>query len=184
MLDSSSSQPPEGRSSNVYSEPLIRPEPIGTPARDSDSRVLRAVLVTAAIFIGLGFIAVGAVGFGVWYLAKSFHAVPSATFTENDLGIAIYPGAEPSLRGSRAELAGKTMVNATYITADSADKVIAFYKEKAGPSAHLTTTSRGSEFRVTGAAGEFTTVKVMRVPDGSGGETYIAIMRVTRVVPH
>jgi hypothetical protein len=75
------------------------------------------------------------------------------------------------------------MLSATYITTDSADKVIAFYNEKAGPSAHLITTSYGSEFHLTKSPGDFTTVKVMRVPDGSGGKTYIKIEHITETVP-
>ncbi len=177
MPDSPSDQIPQEPSPKIYSEPLPPPESFGVHSGKSKSPVVKAVLITVAIFVGLGVIGVGILGFGAWYLAKSVHSVPSATFTASDLGIAIYPGAEPSLRGSRMELAGKTILSAAYITTDSADKVIAFYTEKAGPSAHFITTSHGSEFRLTNAPGDFTTVKVMRVPDGSGGRTYIMIDR-------
>jgi hypothetical protein len=177
MPDLSSDQPAQDPSPKIYSQPLPPPESFRAPTHQSKSPVVKAVLITVAIFVGLGVIGAGILGFGAWYLAKSVHSVPSATFTEADLGIAIYPGAEPSLRGSRMELAGKTMLSATYITTDSAEKVIAFYNEKAGPSAHLITTSYGSEFRLSKAPGDFTTVKVMRVPDGSGGKTYITINR-------
>lgn len=183
MPDSPSDQIPQEPSPRIYSQPLPPPESFGAATGKSKSPVVKAVLITVAIFVGLGVIGVGILGFGAWYLAKSVHSVPSATFTASDLGIAIYPGAEPSLRGSRAELAGKTMLSGTYITTDSADKVVAFYTEKAGPSAHIITTSYGSNFRLSKAAGDVITVKVMRVPDGPGGKTYITIAHISETVP-
>jgi hypothetical protein len=155
---------------------------VGAPAPDSNSRVVKAVLITVAIFVGLGVIGVGTIGFAMWCFAKSVHEVPSATFTESDLGVAIYPGAEPSLRGSRAEMAGKTMLDAAYFTQDSMDKVMAFYKKKAGPNAQPITTSHSSGFRLSKATGDTTTVWIMRVPDESGGKTYIEIGHVTKTV--
>lgn len=185
MPDPSSDQPLQVISPQDFPQPAPPTGSFDAPASDSNSRVVKAVLITVAIFVGLGVIAVGVIGAGMWYFAKSIHNVPSATFTERDLGIAIYPGAEPSLRGSRAEIAGKTMLNATYLTPDSVDKVVAFYKEKAGPNAKLITTSHGSGLRLSGAAGDVTTVKVMRVPDESGGKTYIMIEHVTETAaPH
>ena len=182
MSDPSSDQSPQIPSSQDSPQPLSPPKSIGVPAPDSDSRVIKAVLITVAIFVGLGVIAVGVIGISMWYFAKSVHNVPSATFTESDLGIAIYPGAEPSLLGSRAEIAGTTMLRATYFTSDSVDKVIAFYKEKAGPNAHPITMSHGIGFRLPAAGGDVTTVKVARMPDESGGKTYIMIEHVTKAV--
>lgn len=178
MPDLSSDQP-RAASPQDYARPIYPPASPGAATPNSDSKVLKAVLITVAIFVGLGVIGVGVIGVGMWYVAKSVHTVPSASFTEDDLGIAIYPGAEPSLRGSRGELAGKTMLNATYFTPDPADKVIAFYQQKAGPNAHVLTTSHGSMFRVTRSAADVTTVSVMTVPDESGGKTYIRIGRIT-----
>lgn len=181
MPDSSSDQPSQATVAQVYPQPLPPSGSFGVATPDSNSRVVRAVLITVAIFVGLGIIGVGAISFATWYFAKSFHNVPSATFTESDLGIAIYPGAEPSLRGSRAEIGGTSILSAEYFTRSSVDQVISFYREKAGPNAHLTTTSHGSELRLSTASGDLTTVKIMRVPDASGGETYIAITRRTKL---
>jgi hypothetical protein len=181
LFDPQQNQAPE-MNSQQPNVPVADQANFVSPGPDSNSKVAKAVLITVAIFVGLGIIGVGIIGIGTWYLAKSVHAVPSATFTESDLGIAIYPGAEPSLRGSRAEIAGKTMFDATYFTTDSMDKVIAFYNSKAGPTAHLSTTTHGSGFRLSKTAGDVTTVQVMRVPDESGGKTYIKIVHVTETV--
>ncbi len=185
MPDSSSDQPPQVTSSQIYSQPLSPPESFAAPIHKSNSPVVKAVLIVVAIFVGLGVIGVGVVGFGVWYLAKSVHAVPSATFTERDLGIAIYPGAEPSLTGSRVEIGGRTVVSAVYFTRDSVDQVIAFYKDKAGITAHFLTTAHGSEFRLSAGLGNTTTVGIMRIPDASGGKTRIHIRHATQTAaPH
>jgi hypothetical protein len=179
MPVSSTDQTLQAASPHIEAQPLFPPEPFSAPAPRSNSRVVKAILITVACFFGLGVLAVGALGFATWHFARSIHAVPSATFSETDLGIAIYPGAEPSLHGSRGQFAGKSMLNATYLTRDPADQVIAFYQQKAGPTAHLTTLSHGSELRLSRAEGDRTTVQIMSLPAASGGLTYIRIMRVT-----
>jgi hypothetical protein len=186
MPDSPGDEAAHVTSPQIYSQPLPPPEshgfPVhGVPAPNPNSRVVKAVLITVAVFIGLGVIGVGAVGLATWYFAKSIHNVPSATFTERGLGIAIYPGAEPSLRGSRAEIAGTSILSGTYFTKDTADQVIAFYKQRAGPSAHLSTTSYGSMFSVHTDAEDITTVKIVSVPGQSGRETYITITHRSKV---
>ncbi len=179
MPASSTDQAFQPASPQIDAWRLSPPESLGAPAPHSNSRVLKAVLITVACFFGLGVLGVGAVGWATWYFARSIHNVPSAAFTESDLGIAIYPGAEPSLRGSRGQFAGKSMLDATYLTRDPVDQVIAFYTQKAGPAVRLTTLSHGSELRLSSANGDRTTVQIMSVPGGSGGLTYIRIMRVT-----
>jgi hypothetical protein len=55
------------------------------------------------------------------------------TFTASELGIDIYPGAEPSKSGNmRMNIAGSSVVSATFLTSDSKDKVVEFYKDKLG----------------------------------------------------
>lgn len=159
---------------------LVPPEFLGAPTPNPNSKVVKAVLITIAIFLGLGVIGFGVIGFGMWYLAKSVHRVPSAMFTESDLGIAIYPGAEPSMSGSRTEIAGKQLVNAAYFTRDSVDQVVAFYKEMAGSNARLTTTPHGARLRISAAAGVSIVVDIMRISDAAGGRTRISILKATQ----
>ena len=178
MPDPPSDQPSPAPSRQAGSYPLYQGASYAAPASKSDDKIVTAVLITIGILVGFGVLALGAVGAGVWYLAKSIHTTPSASFTESELGVAIYPGAEPSLRGSRAEIAGKSILNATYYTSDPMEQVLAFYLLKAGPHARRTTTTRGSVFRISRSAGDFTTVQVSRIPNQPGGKTYIAIMRM------
>lgn len=171
-------RPPEVSPALPYAQPIHPPGTFAAPPPSSNSKTVKAVLITIAVFVGLGVLAVGALGFATWYFGRSIHEVPSASFTASDLGIAIYPGAEPSLHGSRARIAGKSLLNATYYTADPVEQVVAFYKQKAGPKALPIASRRGSAFRVSTAAGDTTTVHIMRVPDEPGGTTYITIARV------
>jgi hypothetical protein len=182
MHDSTTAQLSQAASAQFYTQPVPQ-ESAGVAAPDSSSRVIKAVLITVSVFVSLGVLGIGAIGAATWYFSKSVHNVPSATFTESDLGIPIYPGAEPSLRGSRGQFAGKSMLDAAYLTRDPADQVIAFYKQEAGPNAQLTTLSHGSELRLSRAEGDRTTVQIMSVPDGSGRLTYIKIMRLTEAAP-
>jgi hypothetical protein len=180
MPDSPENQIPQIDPQPTYSQ--LSPLHVSDdPGPASNSKVVKAVLITVAVFVGLGVLGLGAVGFGTWYFARGIHRVPSATFSEAELGIAIYPGAEPSLNGTRSEIGGKAMVNGIYFTRDSADQVIAFYREKAGPKAQFTTTAGASRFRISLGGGGTTTVTIMRIPDPSGGLTSIRIVHLTQI---
>jgi hypothetical protein len=59
-----------------------------------------------------------------------------------------------------------------YTTSDSVDQVLAFYKDKLGPTATATQTGGQALVQVLGANGE-TTVAIK--PDSSSGKTHITI---------
>ena len=66
----------------------------------------------------------------------SMNADAGMKFTSSDLGTDIYPGAEPSKSGNlRMNIAGSSVVTATFLTTDSKEKVVDFYKEKLGSDA-------------------------------------------------
>ena len=133
------------------------PPPVGAPPPKSGSSALKIILIVVAIFFGLGMIVAGIVGYGIYRVAHSIHkdangeitintpkgAItenPNQTMTASDLGIAIYPGATQGKGGLRMTIAGKSMVTANFLTPDSPDKVMAFYKGLAGPNAQTMST--------------------------------------------
>jgi hypothetical protein len=63
----------------------------------------------------------------------SVNADSGKKFTSSELGVDIYPGADPSKSGNlRMNIAGSSVVSATFTTSDSKDKVVDFYKDKLG----------------------------------------------------
>src|ERR1700690_876724 len=100
MADPTSSQvPPPGSFQPV-------PQPVGAPPPKSGSSALKIILIILAVFVGLGVVVAGIVGYGIYRVAHSIHkdaggnitvttpkgtitANSSETFTESDLGIAI-----------------------------------------------------------------------------------------------
>jgi hypothetical protein len=189
MPDSTNSQVPQPGSF----QPV--PPPVGPPPPKSGSSALKIILIILAVFVGLGIIGASIVAYGVYRVAHSIHkdaegnisvTTPKGTitanssdkFTESDLGIAIYPGATQGKGGLRMTIAGKSMVTANFLTPDSPDKVIAFYKDKAGPNAQTMTTGAGGMITMQNGASSVT-VTVTQSASENNGETQITIVNTS-----
>lgn len=199
MADPTSSQvPPPGSFQPVPAPGSFQPvpPPVGAPAPKSSSSALKIILIILAVFVGLGVIGAGIIGYGIYRVAHSIHkdadgnisvntpkgtitANSSETFTASDLGIAIYPGATQGKGGLRMTIAGKTMVTANFLTPDSADKVITFYKEQAGANAQVMTSGSGGMI-TTQSGSNSVTVTVTQSASENNGETQITIVNATR----
>jgi hypothetical protein len=189
MADSTSSQvPPPGSFQPV-------PQPVGAPSPKSGSSAVKIILIILGIFVGLGIIVAGIVGYTVYRVAHSIHkdangnitmTTPKGTITANssdtltaaDLGIAIYPGATEGKDRLRMNIAGKSMVTAKFLTQDSPAQVMAFYEAQAGPNAQTNTTSTGGTISIQNGANSIT-VKVTQSANLSDGETQFTIVNIS-----
>jgi len=72
------------------------------------------------------------------------------------------------------------MITANYLTPDSKDQVVAFYKDKAGPNAQSMPTSGGAEFMVDVGGGDQTTVIINQEANQHNGETQITMVRAPK----
>lgn len=195
MPDSSDNQSPVTGPFQPYAPPPLAPQPISPSPRKPGSSALKIILIVVGVFFALGVIGVCVVGYGVYRFSKSVHkdangqitmntpfgavhTVPSATLTESDLGIAIYPGAEPSKNGVRMDMGAKTMVTGIFLTPDSQDKVIAFYKDKAGPSATLITMPDSTELNQPHGGESSVAIRIRQSAGEDGGKTRIIIQHV------
>jgi len=198
MPDSSNSQVPQPGSFQPVPAPgsfQPVPPPVGAPPPKSGSSALKIILIILAVFVGIGIICAGIVGYGIYRIAHSVHkdangnisvntpkgtitANSSDTFNESDLGIAIYPGATQGKGGLRMTIAGKSMVTANFLTPDSPDKVIAFYKDKAGPNAQTMTTGAGGMITMQNGSSSVT-VTVSQSASENNGETQITIVNTS-----
>lgn len=160
----------------------------------------KVILIVVGVFVVLGVLVVGLLGFAGWYIVKSAHkdangqtslnlpflsvqTVPSDQITEKELGIAIYPGARPEKFGSISKTGPVTILSAHFRTTDPADKVIAYYKDKAGPAAQIMSLpfGVGTQIQVQSQAGTSVKILITQLAKASESETRIQIDHATQV---
>jgi hypothetical protein len=169
----------------------------GVPPKSGMSAT-KVILIVVGVFLVLGVMVVGLLGVAGYYFVKSAHkdangqttldspfgsikTLPSDQITEQDLGIAIYPGAIPEKFGSIAKMSSITVLSAHFRTTDSADKVIAFYKDKAGPGAQIMALpfGVGTQIQMQGQAGTSVKILITQLANQSESETRIQIDHAT-----
>ncbi len=178
MPDSPVNQAPQ-----VNPAPPYAPQLVGAPPPKSGPSVLKVVLIVVAVFVGLGLIGAGVVGYGIYRVAQSVHMVDSSSpLTESDLGVAIYPGAVQNNKGSmRMSLAGKSIVTGVFSTPDAKDQVIAFYQGKLGSDAQSRVISDGETFFVNMDTVDTLTVTIEQKLGMAEGRTLIVIVHTSKV---
>jgi hypothetical protein len=175
-------------------------QPVAAPPK-SGSNALKIVLIILAVFFGLVLLVVGTFGYFAWRVAHavkvaeankqisipvpggSFSASTSQTFTAADLGVDIYPGAQSTKAGGRVALFGNTTVTAVYVTSDSKDQVVSFYKDKCGSDASIMDTPNGAIITVKKGEQESVMVTITANSREYSGKTQIAIVHITSPKP-
>lgn len=180
------------------------PQPLATPPKSGGNTALKVILIVLGIFVFLVVMVVAVVGYGVYRVRKAMHvnsatgamtvntpgfamnSDPGIKFTADELGVDLYPGAEASKSGNlRMNIAGSSMVSATFLTTDPKDKVVDFYKSKLGESA--TSMDFGSSAMLSLKKSDQDQVTVTIAPEAnqSAGKTQIHIQHtvVTKKTP-
>jgi hypothetical protein len=144
------------------------------------------------VFVVLGVLVAGVIGFVGYRVAKSAHqnadgsvsfSTPNGTITTGksanisaaDLGTEPYPGATNSVGSMNMKTSSGSMVTAVYTSPDPADKIVAFYKEKLGDEASVVQTGHGT----TLTAGERDKNQITISLSPQGDLTKIAIIHIT-----
>ncbi len=184
----------------AYSQPAagFPPGAAGYPPppapASSGSSALKIILIIVGVFVGLGILAVAIFGFTVWRVAHAIHvdgpngqvtvntpggaitANKAETFTASELGTDIYPGAQ-SARGSvRMELPNMSMVTGVFVTSDSKDQVVSFYKGKLGSGSSVYDSSNGALLTLNKGQQESVMVTVSANSSQDAGKTRISIV--------
>lgn len=175
-------------------------QPAPAPAK-SGSSVLKIVLIVVAIFVGLGIIGAGLVGYGVWRVAHRLgvssngeHVTMSTpegtvdvntskTYSADELGTEIYPGAQATKGGMKMDLPTGSMVTGVFTTSDSKDLVVAFYKSKFGSEASVMDVQDAAIISVKKGEKESVMVTVTSKDSDNDGKTKIAIVHTTNNKP-
>jgi hypothetical protein len=176
-------------------------QPVAPPPAKSGSSALKIILIVVAIFVGLGILGVATVGYGIWRVAHKMGVSTNGdqvslktsegtlnfkaeqSFSASDLGTDIYPGAESVKGGAKMSLPTGSLVTGIFMTTDSKDQVVAFYKSKFGgdasvmdmPDAAILTLKKGEQ--------ESVMVTVTSKASENDGKTKIAIVHTTNTKP-
>jgi nitrate reductase NapE component len=175
--------------------------PLVTAPPTSGNNAVKIILIVVAVIVGLGIVGAGAFGFLVWRVAHAVHVSSSGkevsintssgsirtnsseTYTAADLGTDLYPGATSGKGSMRMSLPTGTMVTAVYVTSDSKDQVVAFYKEKFGSGASVIESQDGAVISATKGEQESVVVTVTANSSEYGGKTQVAIVHTTSNKP-
>ncbi|MGA8869763.1 MAG: zinc-ribbon domain-containing protein [Candidatus Acidiferrales bacterium] len=159
------------------------------PAKSSGA--LKIILIVIGIFVGLGVLTAALVIFGVWRVSKAVHVDRSgsvtistpegrisagqtpAHVTEAEVGAPIYPGAVSAEGGIKFGAASGSMATYVFMTSDSVQQVLAFYRGKFGPKATVMETPSGAMVTSAKSDNEGTLVTIGH--DDSDGKTSIMI---------
>jgi hypothetical protein len=188
---------PVAAAASVVAPVPVAAQPAPVPAK-SGSSALKIILIIIAIFIGLGILGAGAFGFFVWRVAHAIHVsssnsgkdgevtlnTPGGSFTANtsenftaaDLGTDIYPGATTGKGSMRITLPSGSSVTAVFVTSDSKEQVVSYYKEKFGSSASVFDSANSA--MLTSQKGNQESIMVTVTPNQSqyNGKTQITII--------
>jgi len=168
--------------------------PAGVAPRGGGGSAIKIILIVVLILVGLGILGAGAIGFMVWRVAHAIHVAnrsgqltlntPSGSIiagsgdnlTPDELGTEIYPGAQSTKGGMRMNLPTGSIISAVYLSSDSKDQVLSFYKDKLGSEASVFDNANSA--MITKKKGPHETVMVtISVRAGEDeGKTKIAIV--------
>ena len=169
-------------------------QPVASPATSGGSSAVKIILIIVAVLIGLGILGAGIFGYTVWRISRAIHvsgpngevtlhtpggtvtANSTQTFTASDLGTDIYPGATSAKGGMRMSLPSGSMVAGNFVTSDSKDQVVAFYKSKFGSQAAVMETSDGAILTMEKSKQDSLMLTITQKPDQFNGKTQIHIV--------
>lgn len=196
----SSSQPGFAPVQSGYTPPAppVTPTPGFAPSgprpAGGGSTAVKIVLIIVAIFVGIGILGASIVGYGIWRVGHAIHkaahdgniTIPSTngslsissnqTFSAADLGTDIYPGATAGQGGMRMSTPGGSWVTGIFLTSDSKDQVVNYYKTKFGADSAFMETSEAAILTLKKGEKESIMVTISAKPGEDNGKTKIAIM--------
>ena len=174
---------------------------LAPPPAKSGSSALKIILIVVAIFVGLGILGVATVGYGIWRVAHkvgistngdqvtlktsdgTLNLNASQTYSASDLGTDLYPGSESVKGGVKMSLPTGSMVTGIFVTTDSKDQVVAFYKSKFGSDVSVMDMQDVAILTFKKGEQESVMVTVTSKASDNDGKTKIAIVHTTNTKP-
>jgi len=172
---------------------MAYPPPAAAPPRSGGSAV-KIILIVVAVVIGLGILGSAIFAFTVWRVARSIHvegpngqvtvntpggsitANEAQTYSASELGTEVYPGAQGTRGGMKMDLPTGSMVTGVFVTSDSKEQVVEFYRSKFGSSASVYDSTNGALLTLNKGGQESVMVTVSSNSSQDGGKTRISIV--------
>ncbi len=175
---------------------MLSPLPPAPPASSGgDSSTLKIILIIIAVVVGIGILAIASIGFIGYRFARNAHVTQEGDHVKvetpfgsvetskdpaqlaKDLGIDVYPGAQPQKNGSASVSFGNMhTVTASFESNDSVDQICSFYKSRF-PNASVSSSDQNHCTIVSNdRKGNMVTINVQR----SGDISKFAIASVTK----
>lgn len=180
--------------------PPVAYPPVAAPAQSGGS-ALKIILIIVAVIVGIGVLGAAVVGYGIWKVAHSIHVSGSGdnahvtfnapggggtisantaeTFSAADLGTDIYPGATSGKGSMRMTLPTGSWVTAVFVTPDSKDQVVSYYKSKFGSEASIYDSAASAVLTLQKGKKEQIMVTVNANQSQYSGKTQITILHTT-----
>ncbi|WP_263353537.1 zinc ribbon domain-containing protein [Acidicapsa acidisoli] len=168
--------------------------PPATAPPTSGGNVVKIILIVVAVIIGLGMLGSAIFAFTVWRVARSIHvegpngqvsintpggtisANEAQTYSASELGTDIYPGAQ-GMRGSmKMDLPTGSMVTGVFVTSDSKEQVVEYYRSKLGSGASVYDSTNSALLTLNKGSQESVMVTVAANSSQDGGKTRISIV--------
>jgi hypothetical protein len=179
--------------------PAAGPSMAAAPAAKSGSPVMKIILIVVGVLILLTALGIGSCVYVAYRIKQRSSAImhginsgrtsfgtPEVRIEKGGAGseaeevatmdVPPYPGATATEGGGSLGAAGFGIAAQEYVTSDSVDQVIAFYKEKLGNKLSLHESGGNAVLQVKTGANSLTTISLSR--DEAAGHTKINIMRI------
>ncbi len=172
--------------------PVVAYPPPAVAPPSSGGSAVKIILIVVAVVVGLGMLGSAIFAFTVWRVARSIHvegsngqvsvdAAGRATITNRvyattELGTEVYPGAQGTRGSMRMDLPTGSMVTGVFVTPDSKEQVVAFYRGKFGSGAAVYDTPTGALLTLNKGNQETVMVTVAANSSQDGGKTRISIV--------
>lgn len=178
-----------------YSQPAPASYPPAPPPTVSGGGALKIILIIVGVFVLLGVLAAGVIGFGVWRVSRAVRinskgdgvslSTPSGIITtgtassvsEADLGVPVYPGAASGEGSMNIKTPAGSMITAIYLSPDPVSKVVDFYKARLGDQASIMETGAGTMI----SSGEDDKNKLIVTITQEMSKTKISIVHATNI---
>lgn len=168
-------------------------QPVAAPAKSGSSSAVKIILIIVAVIVVLFMLVVGVIAYIGYRVSRSIHInsadgqmtlqTPegkvnlnsSETFTAAELGTDPYPGAQSTRGGMKMDLPTGSMVTGVYLTSDSKQQVIDFYKAKFGSGAMFMESSDAAVVSMNKSQQEAVVVTITANSSRDSGKTRITI---------
>jgi zinc-ribbon domain len=186
--------PPAGNYTYAAS-PVVQP---AAPPSSGGGSAVKIILIILGVLVALGVIVASIFAFTIWRVSRAIHVDDKSgsvtvhtpgggfstsntkTYTAEDLGTDIYPGAQNGHGSMKMDLPTVLMVTGVFETTDSKDKVLEYYKGKLGSGASVMDTPETAIVTMAHGQDESVMVTISQKASEDSGKTKIAIVHTKK----